>query len=97
MTIQVKDAGGNIVRTIDMGARSAGLTRFTWDGKNDKGVAMAEGNYTYTITASAAGKAVTPTPLTVATVTGIIPASDGFALNLGPAGVVPFTSVAQIL
>lgn len=97
MTVQVKDASGAVVRTIDLGARPAGLTRFDWDGKNQAGVAMPEGSYTFSITASAAGKPVTPTTLSVATVTGIIPASDGFALNLGRAGVVPFSRVAQIL
>lgn len=97
MTVTITDASGAVVRTIDLGARPAGIARFAWDGKNDAGVLLPDGNYKFAVTATAAGKPLAATPLAVGTVTGVIPASDGFALNLGTLGVIPFGRVAQIL
>ncbi len=97
VTVTVKDAAGNVVRTLDLGARKAGIATFDWDGKDDAGKALADGDYTFSIAAAGASGAASVTALAVATVQGVIPASDGFALNLGAAGIVPFTSVAQIL
>ena len=97
MSIDIKDGAGNTVRTLDLGAQKPGIAKFDWDGKDANGKVVADGDYTFSITASAAGKAVTPTTLAVANVKGVIPASDGFALNLGSRGVVPFARVAQIL
>lgn len=97
LTVTVKDASGAVVRTIDLGARNAGIATFAWDGKNDAGQAMPDGTYRFTVEGTASGKPVTAVSLAVGKVSGIIPASDGFALNLGPMGVVPFGQVAQIL
>lgn len=35
--VQLVDAGGNVVKTIDLGAQSAGEVGFYWDGKDDAG------------------------------------------------------------
>ncbi len=37
VSIKITDKDGNVVRTIDMGAQSAGTSDFIWDGKNDDG------------------------------------------------------------
>jgi flagellar basal-body rod modification protein FlgD len=97
VAVTVADASGKAVRTIDLGARSAGIATFDWDGKDDKGNRLPDGSYTFTVTATGASGPVTARPLAVATVRGVIPASDGFALNLGAAGIVAFSSIAQIL
>ena len=97
VTVTVSDAAGNAVRTIELGARRAGLGTFEWDGRDAGGRVLPDGAYTFSIAATGAGGDVAVRPLAVATVQGVIPASDGFALNLGPAGIVPFAAVAQIL
>ena len=97
VTITVNDAAGKPVRTIALGARQPGIATFEWDGKDDAGRLLADGDYTFAVTALNGAKPAASRSLTVATVLGIIPASDGFALNLGAAGIVPFASVAQIL
>lgn len=97
LTVTVNDAAGRPVRTIALGPRSAGIATFEWDGKDDAGRLLADGNYTFSLAAVNGAKPAAVRSLSVATVQGVIPASDGFALNLGAAGIVPFSSVAQIL
>ncbi|HAF41825.1 MAG TPA: flagellar hook capping protein [Sphingobium sp.] len=40
-TIDLIDADGNVVKTIDMGAQEAGDVTFYWDGKDDAGETVA--------------------------------------------------------
>lgn len=55
--ITIYDVGGNLVRTIDLGHRSAGTyigreSAAYWDGRNDMGEAVASGVYYYTFSAA---------------------------------------------
>jgi flagellar basal-body rod modification protein FlgD len=97
VVVTITDSTGRVVRTLDLGARRAGIATFEWDGKDAAGKVLADGDYKMSVAAHAGGKPVAITALSVAVVQGVIPASDGFALNLGAAGVVPYQSVVQIL
>ena len=62
VTITVKDAGGTVVRTIESGVSHTGSgtcsqtytsnNSFTWDGRDDAAQVVADGDYTYTISAT---------------------------------------------
>lgn len=54
VTAQIKDSSGNVVRTIDLGAQPQGPLSVTWDGKSDGGATEPAGNYTVSVTATAA-------------------------------------------
>jgi len=43
--VRVLDASGALVREIPLGARSAGLANFEWDGRNNAGQPVAAGSY----------------------------------------------------
>lgn len=45
------DAEGHAVRTVDAGALAAGAQSFAWDGLDDSGQPLSEGNYTVSIRA----------------------------------------------
>jgi flagellar basal-body rod modification protein FlgD len=61
-TVVISDTNGNPIRTMDAGARNAGLVKLTWDGKNDSGVRQNPGPYTVTVTAKTQSGA--PIPVT---------------------------------
>src|SRR5689334_8622885 len=61
-TITFTDSSGKVVRTMDGGSRPAGLSKLSWDGKSDAGVAQPAGSYTVTVTAKSASGA--PIPVT---------------------------------
>ncbi len=46
--IQIKDQDGNVVRTITIDPKPAGVHTFTWDGKDAEGKAIEAGKYSIT-------------------------------------------------
>ena len=62
VTATIKDAEGNVVRTMELGAKPAGACPLTWDGKDASGTTLAAGTYSVDVRAEdAAGNAVTTT------------------------------------
>lgn len=55
VTAVVEDESGKIVRTVQLGSRSAGLNDVSWDGKDDQGNRAAAGSYRVRVTASDLG------------------------------------------
>ena len=51
-TVTIRDQNGNTVRTLDLGSQPAGLTRVSWDGKNDAGTLQPAGSYQMTVQAT---------------------------------------------
>lgn len=56
--INVFDANGVLVKTLDLGSQDAGLVRFAWDGANTAGVAQPLGDYTFSVAANAGASTV---------------------------------------
>jgi flagellar basal-body rod modification protein FlgD len=54
VTVTIKDANGNAVRTMDLGAKPGGVVNIAWDGRGDDGAQAAKGSYTLDVTATAA-------------------------------------------
>jgi flagellar basal-body rod modification protein FlgD len=98
VTVTIKDAAGNIVQTVDLGALSKGTTNFMWDGQDSNGNAMTQGEgYTFAVAATNAGKAVLTTPLKAGMVNAVTLNSDGMKLDLGDGTQVSYSNVKQIL
>ncbi|OGW13852.1 MAG: hypothetical protein A3G93_06685 [Nitrospinae bacterium RIFCSPLOWO2_12_FULL_45_22] len=51
-TIAVYNSRGELVKTIERGSQKAGEYEYTWEGKDDKGKTVPEGEYTYKVTAT---------------------------------------------
>ncbi|HEY6557943.1 MAG TPA: flagellar hook assembly protein FlgD [Polyangiaceae bacterium] len=70
--VSIRDQNGRLVRTLDVGAKSAGMVRMQWDGRDDTGVVQPAGAYVVTIDAkSSAGTAVSVTQETTSVVEGV--------------------------
>jgi flagellar basal-body rod modification protein FlgD len=95
--LQILNASGAVVQTQDLGARDAGNFSFAWDGMNDAGAAVPNGNYRFVVEATRGGEKVASDPLQVGTVSAVVRSKNGFLLDLGALGTVDFKNVQQIL
>lgn len=73
---QVFDQTGVLVNTQILGAQVAGDMPWAWDGVDDTGNVLPDGNYRFVATAVVQGKTTTPSVSTMATVTGISQQAD---------------------
>lgn len=94
-TIQIFDASGQAVRTISA-ASTAGSHELTWDGTDDFGNDLADGLYTFSVTASDGEGGFLPTAQgTIGGVTGIELVDGEVILSIGPLQV-PLSQITAI-
>jgi flagellar basal-body rod modification protein FlgD len=58
VTVEVRNAGGAVVRRLTTGAVPAGAATVAWDGRDAAGQPMTAGTYTYAVSSTGAGQAV---------------------------------------
>ena len=95
--IDIADKNGTVVRTIDAGSNDIGSYPQVWDGKDDSGKQLADGSYTFKVTATSAGTVLTDaTALSMAAVNSVSTGSGGVKLNtsLGQFGM---SDVKQVM
>ncbi|MCC8381526.1 flagellar hook assembly protein FlgD [Xenorhabdus sp. PB30.3] len=95
--VTIKDKNGAVVRELDIGKLNTGVHSFVWDGKNADSKEVADGAYSFTVSASYQDQALVTLPLTYAVVNGVTRGEDGTKLDLGLAGMVTMDKVRQIL
>src|SRR3984885_71875 len=99
VTLSITDSNGALVSQINLGAQSAGLANFSWNGTTGSGSQAPAG--TYTLTAQYAGATSASTAATTL-VNGTVESvsmgagSTGLTLDVSGVGSVPFSSVQQI-
>ena len=54
VTLKIKDAQGQVVATVPKGSFRAGSHDLTWDGRNEQGVRLPDGQYTLEVVARGA-------------------------------------------
>ncbi len=70
--VEIRGAGGVVVRTEELAAQTAGNHRWHWDGLDDEGRAVAPGPYSIRVTATGTdGGEVPAEPLVGGQVTGV--------------------------
>ncbi|HEX9022813.1 MAG TPA: FlgD immunoglobulin-like domain containing protein [Geobacteraceae bacterium] len=96
LNVQIRDANGNMVRTLTQGATAAGAGSITWDGKTDSGQTLPSGAYSFSVAGvDSSGQAVTGMTMVQGTVTGVD--LSGATPVLAVNGVnVPITSVLSV-
>lgn len=95
--VDIRDANGLLVRTLDLGALGAGTTRFEWDGRSDAGAAAAPGRYTFAARASVGGTESAAGTLMAARVEGVRNENGVVQLLLAGLGGVSYADIKQIL
>jgi flagellar basal-body rod modification protein FlgD len=94
--VTIKNSAGTTVRTMAMGAESAGVHNFTWDGSTDIGTTAADGAYTFAMQASQSAQAVAATTLSSGLVQSVAMAASGLTINLSGLGSVGLSNVQQV-
>jgi flagellar basal-body rod modification protein FlgD len=95
--VTIKDANGKAVRKMDLGNLPAGMQAQVWDGTTDAGVAAADGQYTFEVSAVAGGQPATATALALGHVLSVSTGPQGVLLNVQNAGSVAMADIRQIL
>ncbi|EGT5701173.1 flagellar hook assembly protein FlgD [Cronobacter sakazakii] len=97
VTATVTDKSGKVVRTIEIGALSAGVHTFSWDGTMSDGTKAPDGSYNVSIAASNGGTQLVAQPLNFALVNGITRSNGASLLDLGTYGTTTLDQVRQII
>ena len=97
LVVDITDATGRLVHRAQAGPQQAGIVALQWDGAMDSGGTAPDGRYRFTLTATANGKAVDATALSVGGVIGVGSSNGAVQLNLRGGSSVPLTSVKQII
>ena len=90
--VEVVNAAGKVVGTIDLGAQSAGVHSFDWPSGNYDAAA----NLTFKVSANSGAAPLTVTPLMRDTVTAVSAAGSHLQLELRSAGTVDYSTVVAI-
>src|SRR5476651_612689 len=97
VSVKIADKDGVVVRTLDMGAQSAGSSSFVWDGKTDAGETAPAGTYTFNATTkNDAGDSVALATSLPATVTSVTLSQTGGEMMLNLAGGMGSIKLSQI-
>ncbi len=94
--LTIENAAGASVRSLDLGERAAGVNLVAWDGLTDDGSAAPAGSYTFKISASKAGEAVTSESLYLGQVSSVTQDSKGVQLSLAGSGQAGYADIRQI-
>lgn len=97
LDVSIYDKAGALVRNIHLGAQPVGLVNWQWDGRNEAGASVANGNYTFKVNATQGGKAVDATALQFGMVNSVTQGSGGVTLSVGQLDGITLSQVKQIL
>jgi flagellar basal-body rod modification protein FlgD len=94
--VEIRDARGQIVRHLELGAREQGLARFSWDGLSDGGVQAPAGLYSIAASYQSDNKSEAAPTLVTAPVDSVVFGADGFTVDVRGLGEMPFKAVREI-
>lgn len=97
VTVKIKDQKGAEVNTVSLGEQSAGLMTFGWDGKNNVGSAVEDGEYVFEVTATGGGKSVAAQTIGFGRVQGVTLNGGQLVLDTTGLGPLRMDQIKQIL
>jgi len=97
VTIAIYDTNQNVVKNADLGKQLKGSYSFSWDGTNNDGIRMSNGNYSYKISAKDAnGQNLSINNPVSGIVDGVSIDGSQTLLNMGDSSF-PLSAVTKIL
>jgi len=98
LTVTITGSGGQIVKQYDMGVQPAGMVDFSWDGTDNSGNMMPEGNYNVITEATINGENTALETMVEGVVESVTLSSGGAGLtfNIKGIGEATFDNIKQI-
>ncbi|MEM9664995.1 MAG: FlgD immunoglobulin-like domain containing protein [Bacteroidota bacterium] len=88
VSVEILNANGEVIRTLDLGARDAETHRFEWDGRDGDGKKLPEGAYSFRVNATdAEGESLTSLPFVTGRVDRVSFDQDGTRLWIGDVSI----------
>ena len=94
--VTIKDEDGNTVKVLDLGKQESGLARFVWDGKSTSGTLQEAGSYSFSVTATAGGKAVTTTSYGLGSVLSVAMNDSDIEAEVSGLGSLTLDKIRQV-
>jgi flagellar basal-body rod modification protein FlgD len=96
VSVEVRDATGQVVRHLPLGGQHAGLVRFEWDGQTDAGEQADPGLYEIVASYQKGDTAEAAATFVTAPVDSVLFGANGFSVQLRGLGEMPFSAVREI-
>lgn len=96
LKVNIKDASGNVVKTINLTNQAAGISQLSWNGYSEDGTKLANGRYTIEATATTGNSTVASTTLSYEQVMSVSSGTDGIKLNLSNLAAITTDKIKQI-
>lgn len=96
VTVDIHDAAGGVVRSLELGPREDGVNVLSWDGLTSSGAAAPAGQYSFTVIAVQGGLSVSSTALNLGAVNSVSQNDQGVQLNLAGNKSVGYAEIRQI-
>lgn len=95
--VSIKDANGQLLNTLDLGAQKAGAISYDWNGKTASGTDAGTGPFTVSVSATGTSGSVASRNLVWAPVSAVsVPATGSPTLTVPGVGQVALTAVRQV-
>lgn len=96
VSVDIVDAAGGVVRSLNLGARESGVNAVAWDGLMNSGTAAPAGAYSFRVKAVQGGQPVGSIALNLGLVNSVSQNSQGVQLNLAGNTSVGYAEIRQI-
>lgn len=98
VSVELKNASGSVVKTLELGKQSAGMVSFSWDGLDNQGQKVADGVYTMGVKATSGGEKVDAQPLSLGRVSSVtLGGEQGVTVNLAGMGSALIGDIRQVM
>jgi flagellar basal-body rod modification protein FlgD len=96
--VNVRDAAGQLVRSLTLPSSSAGFSEFSWDGVANDGNRAPAGEYTLEAVATAGGQSASLETMLAGHVSSVtIDSNNGLNLNTSNLGTVSLSQVRRVM
>lgn len=94
--LDIRDASGRTVKTVQLGTQYAGSNQYAWDGKDGQGNLLAPGSYSFSVSGTdASGATQKGTTYTTGKADGVVFDNGVAHVSIGTV-LVPFSSVFSV-